>query len=151
MKNYCGIDLGGTNIAAGIVDEEYHILAAVSSPTPKGVDGVTLAAAIAKTSAKPPGKKTQPTPPKPKTAASPAMAAACPNRAAAKRLAASHIQRVGRKLQTSALYLFEPKHSFGRWLAYRFPQSQCLSAKPAAKAATAPSPQKPFGAPPTPN
>lgn len=49
MKNYCGIDLGGTNIAAGIVDEEYHILASVSSPTPKGVDGVTLAAAIAKT------------------------------------------------------------------------------------------------------
>lgn len=49
MKKYCGIDLGGTNIAAGIVDEEYHILASVSAPTPKGVDGKTLAAAIAKT------------------------------------------------------------------------------------------------------
>jgi glucokinase len=48
MKKYCGIDLGGTNIAAGIVDEEYHILASASAPTPKGVDGVTLAAAIAR-------------------------------------------------------------------------------------------------------
>ena len=33
MNYYCGIDLGGTNIAAGIVDEEYHILAAASAPT----------------------------------------------------------------------------------------------------------------------
>lgn len=48
MKKYCGIDLGGTNIAVGIVDEEYHILTTASAPTPKGVDGVTLAAAIAK-------------------------------------------------------------------------------------------------------
>lgn len=48
MKKYCGIDLGGTNIAAGIVDEEYQILATATAPTPKGVDGKTLAAAIAK-------------------------------------------------------------------------------------------------------
>jgi len=48
MKRYCGIDLGGTKIAAGIVDEEHRILAAASAPTPKGVDGQTLAAAIAK-------------------------------------------------------------------------------------------------------
>ena len=47
MKRYCGVDLGGTNIAAGIVDEEYQILTTASAPTPKGVDGVTLAAAIA--------------------------------------------------------------------------------------------------------
>ncbi len=45
MKRYCGVDLGGTNIAAGIVDEEYQILTTASAPTPKGVDGVTLAAA----------------------------------------------------------------------------------------------------------
>ena len=44
---YCGIDLGGTNIAVGIVDREYHILAKANAPTPKGVDGKTLAAAIA--------------------------------------------------------------------------------------------------------
>ncbi len=56
MKKYCGIDLGGTNIAAGIVDEEYHILASVSAPTPKGVDGKTLAAAIAKTAREAAGK-----------------------------------------------------------------------------------------------
>ena len=48
MSYYCGIDLGGTNIAAGIVDEEYRILSTTSAPTPKMVDGKTLAAAIAK-------------------------------------------------------------------------------------------------------
>lgn len=30
---YLGIDLGGTNIAAGIVDESYHIIAKKSVPT----------------------------------------------------------------------------------------------------------------------
>lgn len=45
---YCGIDLGGTNIAAGIVDRDYRILSTAAAPTPKGVDGKTLAAAIAK-------------------------------------------------------------------------------------------------------
>lgn len=44
---YCGIDLGGTHVAAGIVDREYHILAKAEAPTPKGVDGKTLAATIA--------------------------------------------------------------------------------------------------------
>ena len=48
MSYYCGIDLGGTNIAAGIVDEEYRILSTTSAPTPKMVDGKTLATAIAK-------------------------------------------------------------------------------------------------------
>ena len=42
MSYYCGIDLGGTNIAAGIVDEEYRILSTTSAPTPKMVDGKTL-------------------------------------------------------------------------------------------------------------
>ena len=55
MKRYCGVDLGGTNIAAGIVDEEYQILTTASAPTPKGVDGVTLAAAIAQSRNAPDG------------------------------------------------------------------------------------------------
>ena len=33
MKYYIGIDLGGTNIAAGIVDETYRILKKASTPT----------------------------------------------------------------------------------------------------------------------
>ena len=33
MKKYLGIDLGGTNIALGIVDEAGHILARCSVPT----------------------------------------------------------------------------------------------------------------------
>lgn len=44
---YCGIDLGGTNIAAGIVDQDYRILATAGAPTPKGLDGKALAADIA--------------------------------------------------------------------------------------------------------
>jgi len=37
MMYTIGIDLGGTNIAAGIVDEEYRILSTTSAPTPKMV------------------------------------------------------------------------------------------------------------------
>ena len=33
MKYYIGIDLGGTNIAAGLVNEEFEIVASVSCPT----------------------------------------------------------------------------------------------------------------------
>lgn len=33
MKYYLGIDLGGTNIAAGVVDEEYRIIAKAKTPT----------------------------------------------------------------------------------------------------------------------
>ena len=33
MKYYIGIDLGGTNIAAGVVDSEFKILAKASTPT----------------------------------------------------------------------------------------------------------------------
>ena len=35
MNYYCGIDLGGTGIKAGIVGEDYHIYAAASAPTPR--------------------------------------------------------------------------------------------------------------------
>lgn len=45
---YCGIDLGGTGIKAGIVDEGHRIVAVADAPTPKGVDGKALAAAIAR-------------------------------------------------------------------------------------------------------
>jgi glucokinase len=33
MKYYVGIDLGGTNIVAGVVDEEYNIIAKASTKT----------------------------------------------------------------------------------------------------------------------
>lgn len=36
MKYYLGVDLGGTNIAAGIVDETFHIVAKESMPTNAG-------------------------------------------------------------------------------------------------------------------
>ena len=49
MKYYCGIDLGGTHMAAGMVDEEYRILASASAPTPRGADGEALAEALART------------------------------------------------------------------------------------------------------
>ncbi len=48
MSYYCGIDLGGTNMVAGIVDEEYRILASASAPTPHGVTGEELAEALAR-------------------------------------------------------------------------------------------------------
>lgn len=36
MNYYLGIDLGGTNIAVGVVDESYHLLCKKSVPTPTG-------------------------------------------------------------------------------------------------------------------
>lgn len=36
MKYYLGVDLGGTNIAAGVVDEDYNIIAKDSIPTNAG-------------------------------------------------------------------------------------------------------------------
>ena len=33
MKYYVGIDLGGTNIVAGVVDEDYNIIAKASTKT----------------------------------------------------------------------------------------------------------------------
>lgn len=48
MRYYLGIDLGGTNIALGVVDEEYRLMKKASTPTPKGADGVVLADAMAK-------------------------------------------------------------------------------------------------------
>ena len=35
---YIGIDLGGTNIAAGIVDENYNIIKKASTPTVPTMD-----------------------------------------------------------------------------------------------------------------
>ena len=37
---YLGIDLGGTNVAAAVVDEEGAVLGKVSLPTPRGVEAV---------------------------------------------------------------------------------------------------------------
>lgn len=36
MRHYLGVDLGGTNIAAGIVDEQYNVIAKKSVPTGAG-------------------------------------------------------------------------------------------------------------------
>lgn len=47
MKHYLGIDLGGTNIAVGVVDEEARLLRKMSAPTPKNVPCCQLAEAIA--------------------------------------------------------------------------------------------------------
>lgn len=47
MKHYLGIDLGGTNIAVGVVDEEARLLRKMSAPTPKNVPCGQLAEAIA--------------------------------------------------------------------------------------------------------
>ncbi len=47
MKYYLGIDLGGTNIALGVVDEEHRLVQKNSVPTPRGVSGETLADAMA--------------------------------------------------------------------------------------------------------
>ena len=42
---YLGIDLGGTNVAAAVVDEEGAVLGKVSLPTPRGVEAVACAGA----------------------------------------------------------------------------------------------------------
>ncbi|MGN0401703.1 MAG: ROK family protein [Acetatifactor sp.] len=36
MKYYLGLDVGGTNLAAGVVDEEYHLISKVSIPSGAG-------------------------------------------------------------------------------------------------------------------
>ncbi|MEG0942271.1 MAG: ROK family protein [Angelakisella sp.] len=46
MKYYLGIDLGGTNIAVGVVDEQYRLLQKRSAPTPTGEDYNIIADAI---------------------------------------------------------------------------------------------------------
>ena len=38
--NYLGIDLGGTNVAAAVVDREGTILGRASLPTPRGAEAV---------------------------------------------------------------------------------------------------------------
>lgn len=46
MTYYIGIDLGGTNIVAGIVDSEKNLLVKSGLPTPEKSDGETLAAVM---------------------------------------------------------------------------------------------------------
>jgi len=47
VKYYIGIDLGGTNVAAGLVSEEGELLGHFSEPTPKGAEHVADAIAHA--------------------------------------------------------------------------------------------------------
>lgn len=49
MKYYVGIDLGGTNIVAGVVDEDYKIIAKYSEPTNAGRAFEEVCASIANT------------------------------------------------------------------------------------------------------
>lgn len=46
MTYYIGIDLGGTNIVAGIVDSEKNLLVKSGLPTPEKSDGESLAAVM---------------------------------------------------------------------------------------------------------
>ena len=45
--NYLGIDLGGTNVAAGVVTEKGELLGKASVPTPRGAEAVADAIALA--------------------------------------------------------------------------------------------------------
>ena len=45
--NYIGIDLGGTNVAAGVVTEKGELLGKASVPTPRGAEAVADAIALA--------------------------------------------------------------------------------------------------------
>ena len=45
--NYIGIDLGGTNVAAGVVTEKGELLGKASAPTPRGAEAVADAIALA--------------------------------------------------------------------------------------------------------
>jgi len=49
MKYYLGIDLGGTNIVAGVVDESYNIIVKHSEKTPVGLSFPDTVAVIAET------------------------------------------------------------------------------------------------------
>ena len=48
MKYYVGIDLGGTNIVAGVVDESYNIVAKAKLPTnrPRLAEDIILDCAL---------------------------------------------------------------------------------------------------------
>lgn len=50
MKYYLGLDVGGTNLAAGILDENYHILEKMSIPAGAGRDIAEITADMAKVS-----------------------------------------------------------------------------------------------------
>ena len=38
MKQYLAVDIGGTKMAAGIVDDYGNLIASLTTPTPRGVD-----------------------------------------------------------------------------------------------------------------
>ena len=50
MKYYLGLDVGGTNLAAGVVDEEYHLISKLSIPTSAGRSIEEITADMAKVS-----------------------------------------------------------------------------------------------------
>ena len=49
MKYYIGIDLGGTNIVAGVVDEQFQLLAKASDKTRVGRPAQEIAQTMAQT------------------------------------------------------------------------------------------------------
>lgn len=48
MKYYIGIDLGGTNIVAGVVDEQFQLIAKASEKTLVGRPAIEIAKSMAK-------------------------------------------------------------------------------------------------------
>lgn len=50
MKYYLGLDVGGTNLAAGVIDENYRVLAKASIPAGAGRDVEAITADMAKVS-----------------------------------------------------------------------------------------------------
>ena len=48
MKYYIGIDLGGTNIVAGVVDEQFKLIAKASEKTLVGRPAIEIAKSMAK-------------------------------------------------------------------------------------------------------
>ena len=54
---YLGIDLGGTNVAAAVVDSEGTILGKVSLPTPRGAEAVADQMAAAAGGRRPPVRR----------------------------------------------------------------------------------------------
>ena len=51
MKYYIGIDLGGTNIVAGVVDENFSLIATASNKTNAGRPADQIAETMAQTAA----------------------------------------------------------------------------------------------------
>lgn len=58
MKYYLGLDVGGTNLAAGVVDEAFRLLSKVSCPSGAGRQMEEIVADMAAVSQKAVRKKT---------------------------------------------------------------------------------------------